>query len=274
MIRASGIDGQKFSHGIEIGIRDFSGAHAARVIGGSNTVVGEHSHDWPVLSLYVMGNYRKISDRGETSIIGPSVVLHGAGQSHANHLNDAGLEQIDLQFDPHWLGTETAGCDLDGVHFWIGGQIAAAGTQLAALWSSLDRSEEELAQATGRFLHLALNTRQRSQPVWLSKVLQQLDIGRPLTAPQLAQQLGLHPVWLAQAYRAAMGEGIRQTLQRRRVEYATSLLRRSVLTPAEIAAAAGFCDQSHMNRIFRQLLGRTPSQVRSEGKLLDLCPLQ
>ena len=32
----------------------------------------------------------------------------------------------------------------------------------------------------------------------------------------------------------------------------------------EIAVAAGFCDQSHMNRCFRAVLGRTPLVVRGE----------
>ncbi|HVN02328.1 MAG TPA: AraC family transcriptional regulator [Caulobacteraceae bacterium] len=30
-----------------------------------------------------------------------------------------------------------------------------------------------------------------------------------------------------------------------------------------MAAAAGFCDQSHMNRAFRQVLGRTPAALRA-----------
>lgn len=65
-----------------------------------------------------------------------------------------------------------------------------------------------------------------------------------------------------------MGKGIGETMRRKRVERATSLLRCSDAPAAEIAVAAGFCDQSHMIRAFRGLIGRTPSQVRAEWQAL------
>jgi len=38
---------------------------------------------------------------------------------------------------------------------------------------------------------------------------------------------------------------------------------------AEIAALAGFCDQSHLNRALRLLTGRTPVQIRAEREQLS-----
>jgi len=55
-------------------------------------------------------------------------------------------------------------------------------------------------------------------------------------------------------------------LGRRRVEQAAALLRRSDRKLVDIALASGFCDQSHMNRCFRAVLGRTPVAVRMEGR--------
>jgi transcriptional regulator GlxA family with amidase domain len=54
-----------------------------------------------------------------------------------------------------------------------------------------------------------------------------------------------------------------ETLRRRRVEAAAILLESSGLELAEIAAQAGFCDQSHMNRAFKKFLGRTPAAARA-----------
>jgi transcriptional regulator GlxA family with amidase domain len=78
----------------------------------------------------------------------------------------------------------------------------------------------------------------------------------------------LHPAWLARAYRAWRGEGLADTVRRRRVERGALLLRMSDTPLAEVAVACGFCDQSHMNRSFRAVLGRTPLDVRSEASLL------
>jgi transcriptional regulator GlxA family with amidase domain len=54
--------------------------------------------------------------------------------------------------------------------------------------------------------------------------------------------------------------------RRRRVERAANLLRRTDRELVDVALASGFCDQSHMNRCFRAVLGRTPIAVRSEGR--------
>jgi AraC family transcriptional regulator len=85
---------------------------------------------------------------------------------------------------------------------------------------------------------------------------------------QLAAELQLHPAWLARAYRSAMGEGILESLRRRRVARAASLLRSSNSSLAEVAAEAGFYDQSHMTRSFQATIDRTPSKVRAERQLL------
>jgi AraC family transcriptional regulator len=69
--------------------------------------------------------------------------------------------------------------------------------------------------------------------------------------------------WLSRAYRCWRGEGLCEALRRRRVEAAAILLESSDKSLAEIAAAAGFCDQSHMNRAFKKHLGRTPSIARA-----------
>ncbi|MDQ4087634.1 MAG: helix-turn-helix domain-containing protein, partial [Pseudomonadota bacterium] len=91
-----------------------------------------------------------------------------------------------------------------------------------------------------------------------------LAMDRPPPTRRLADELGLSPAWLAEAWRSTVGEGIGQALRRRRVATAANLLRVTALPAAQIAAAAGFCDQSHMIRAFHAVLGRTPAQVRAE----------
>jgi AraC family transcriptional regulator len=96
-------------------------------------------------------------------------------------------------------------------------------------------------------------------------VLERIDCDPPPNAETLGRELELHPAWLSQSYRSVIGEGLQQTLMRKRVERASLLLRNSDQPAAQIAVETGFCDQSHMIRRFRKLLGRTPYQVRTEG---------
>jgi len=57
---------------------------------------------------------------------------------------------------------------------------------------------------------------------------------------------------------------LKDTASRLRVERAARLLRESDRGLADIAMATGFCDQSHMNRLFRRVLGRPPTEIRRD----------
>ena len=124
-------------------------------------------------------------------------------------------------------------------------------------------AEANLAQMTARFLDLASRKAPSPDPRWLQTVERALSLDRPPSIRELANGLDLHPGWLAQAYRAAKGEGLHETMRRKRTEVAIALLRGSNCSLADAALQSGFCDQSHMNRVFRASLGRTPAQVRS-----------
>jgi AraC family transcriptional regulator len=143
---------------------------------------------------------------------------------------------------------------------------------LARAW--LDRSNgfEPLLNDTVELLAKTLHDteRPRHEPSWLGRVRDRLRLS-PSQFPetrQLASELRMHPAWLAHAYREHEGEGLHETVRRRRVEFAASLIRATSRSFADVAALAGFCDQSHMNRAFRTVLVRTPGEVRGEIELL------
>lgn len=248
----------------ELALRRFAGACAVRIIDGGNAHVPEHAHDGAVLSLYLAGEVRNRTDCGVVRIGSPAAIFYRAGDAHENSIGPAGFEQVQIEFDPAWL---RAGKDIVGERprSWIGGEVALAATSLARLWSSSGASEAELELATSQFFAQAMRAPlSRHPPPWVDIAARRLHSARPPSTGALAGELGLHAGWMAEAYRRAVGEGVAQTARRRRVEVAAGLLRTTAAPAAEIAATAGFCDQSHMIRAFRAVLGRTPAQVRAE----------
>ena len=268
MIASQGLNGTPIARGIEEDIRCLPGAIAVRVIEAGGSVVEEHCHDWPVLSLYLMGDVLKVQDGGEVRVNRPAVVFHGAGESHSNVIGAAGLEQLDIQFDPAWIKLSAADEAIRTVTFWTGGKVMAEANRLRLQWLDNRSSEAQLASATARFINIAFAAEDVREPEWLPTLLLKLKSDLAPSTERLALELNMHPGWLAQAYRTAVGEGLRQTVQRHRVERATKLLRTTDLAAADIAAAAGFYDQSHMIRNFKQLLGRLPSRVRADRERL------
>lgn len=244
-------------------LQRFSGAAVRRVVDHSGTFVPEHAHDWPLLSIYVLGGYLNGTELGETTIAGPSAVFYRPGASHRNQVLNRGFEQIEVEFDPAWLGDSLPDAR---VVRWIGGRAGAEARALAR-GCQAGLSEDRLRAAMLRLFAAAAVEGEPVPAPWVGEVAKRLNDDPHLSVGALAAKEQLHPSWLGDAYRRATGEGVQETAARLRVEQAAKLLRETELPAAIVAADAGFCDQSHMIRTFRRVLGRTPTAVREDRGL-------
>jgi AraC family transcriptional regulator len=243
--------------------RRFAGAQVSRIMHPPHQRIDAHGHDWPVLTLYRIGAYSEQGEDGETVFDGPSIVFQPAGVAHADEIGARGLETLAMSFDPAWLDAALA----SRTCWRHGGALSAASRRLAAIWLGAD--EAHARAETAHFLRAMLAAPEAPpRPAWAARVERALDDDAPTAA--IAASVGLHPAWLARAYRAWRGEGVMEAQRRRRVERATLMLRESDAALADIAAHCGFADQSHMNRAFHAVLGRTPLEVRREAPLLAL----
>ena len=255
-------------HGLEIGVRRFGGARALRVVHPGGQRIGAHRHDWPLLTIPALGGYDEEYEDGSVAVSGPAVVLHPPGRCHANCIHERGMETITIEFDAAWLRTDEAAPALQGSHVWKGGAVVLAARALARQWHDPCATEVQLQRATAAFLAATLGRTPRPAPKWFNHAAARIAADPAPTADDLAAALGLHPRWLAHAYRAMAGEGVQEAVMRRRTEQAVHLLRTTDQALAQVALACGFCDQSHMNRVVRQLTGRTPAKIRGEREAL------
>jgi AraC family transcriptional regulator len=238
----------------------FTGAFVRRVIDRGHTRVPEHAHDWPMVSIFVIGSYLNETEIGEKFIAGPSAVFYRAGAAHRNTISADGFEQIEIEFDPAWLGRSFL--PALPVQRWIGGDTRAVRQSLLHTCGP-NGSDLPLRDALRRFLGTAQEPA-CEPPDWIGTVVRRLKNDTTLRVKDLAQGLDRHPSWIGSSYRRATGEGLQETAARFRVERAASLLRESEQSCARVAFEAGFCDQSHMNRTFQRVLGRSPTEVRED----------
>ncbi len=82
---------------------------------------------------------------------------------------------------------------------------------------------------------------------------------RNVSLSELASVCGLSPFYLARAFVAAFGLPPHAYLHGVRIAKAKQLIRRGEPL-SEVAGSLGFCDQSHLNRRFRRIVGVTPGQ--------------
>ena len=101
-------------------------------------------------------------------------------------------------------------------------------------------------------------------PGWLLRVrdaIQATPHVTPTTA-SLAVQAGLHPVYVARAFRRWFGCSITNYLRTIRLDRARRLLLDETRSLARIAAETGFADQSHLTRLLSKRTGVTPAALR------------
>jgi AraC family transcriptional regulator len=102
-------------------------------------------------------------------------------------------------------------------------------------------------------------------PSWLVQAIELLHETLPdnLTVERIANVVGVHPVHLARVFRRRHGCGIGEYARNWRVEVASRQLATGTRTIAEVAAIAGFADQSHLCRTFKAVSGLTPKEFRA-----------
>ena len=94
------------------------------------------------------------------------------------------------------------------------------------------------------------------------RALMEANVGRPFNVADLVASLGVSRRTLETRFRAATGRSLNAEITDMRINRAKTMLAKSSMPQAAIAAACGFCDASHLNVIFRRHCGAPPSAFR------------
>jgi AraC family transcriptional regulator len=99
----------------------------------------------------------------------------------------------------------------------------------------------------------------------LNRVHEFIDthLGGQLELAELADVTGLNLFHFARAFKQSTGESPHQYVLRRRIERAKQFLRDPRSTVLEASARTGFVDQSHFSKVFRRVVGLSPTEFRS-----------
>jgi len=228
-----------------------------------------HVHEHPTLAAVISGEFQKRLTHGDQDCRPSTVIAEPAGERHSNAFGPRGARVVLLQ--P--LSEQAA--------------VAPAwGTLFSEPRASVDPFCAELARRVGTeldapdplsdlalhglLLELLVTTargarpRPRTRPPWLARVEERLraEFLEPPDMHSLSQDVGLHPVHVARVFRSHHGTTVAGYVRRLRVAWAQEQLLRPEATTVEVALAAGFADQSHFIRVFRQVVGLTPGQWR------------
>ena len=129
---------------------------------------------------------------------------------------------------------------------------------------AIDGCVKTALRASGR-LDLRFASTGQLSPRRLGRVMEYMraNLAEDVRLEDIARAAGLSVFHFARLFRNTTGLAPYRFLTRCRVEKVKELLVESEKTLADIAAEAGFADQSHMSNIFKRLAGLPPGAFRS-----------
>jgi AraC family transcriptional regulator len=228
-----------------------------------------HAHEQATLNVVLDGVYGETIERGAFRSHGPATLIaKPAGTVHGNQLASSPVECLVIEVSTDTVSTlrESAPLLFDVV-VQRSAQVARCGGRLRA---ELARRDDVTPLAVeGLVCELLAELTRTPQPKadagnhWLTRARDLMhDEPGPQSLSDLAARVGLHPIYVARAFRARFGCAVGDYVRCLRVERARRLLHHTRLSLSEVAVQAGYSDQSHMTRDFRRTFDQSPGAYR------------
>lgn len=232
-------------------------------------IIPSHDHELASLSIVLEGTYdQRVGSRSRECRPGMTI-CHPEGERHANAHGGARVRMLCVEIGRARLATlREAVAVLDRPAELAGGRFAVLADELTEEFHRDDGASALAIEALVLEL-LAESSRSTAPthaapPRWLARAIDYLHghFHEAVAIAEVAQVVGVHPSHLARVFRMHNGATIGDYLRRLRIEAARQQLARSDRPLCEIAADAGFADQSHFSRLFRAATGHTPAAYR------------
>ncbi|MEZ5957004.1 MAG: AraC family transcriptional regulator [Hyphomonadaceae bacterium] len=221
-----------------------------------------HTDTHSRISFLIAGGYREEGKPGQMRMRPGDVLLKSRRAKHEDEFGEDGAVIAAIEF--------TANDPFDAneaPELWRRRDDAFALRHAIAFLEAAHFADLQAARAAGHDL-VAASSRpiaERSAPPWLQRLKRELEDASLASVNVAARALeaGAHPVHASRLFRQCFGASVTEHAQAQSVRRAIAPLADTRETLSNVALAAGFYDQSHMNRIFRRVTGRTPGMMRA-----------
>ena len=213
-----------------------------------------HSHEYSNVTIVLAGKIEEATEFGDYVAQPGSVVSKGAGCEHEDRIGGFGARTLSIRFlDPSPLKPRTWS--------WFDSPEVvrhALAVQRAPDPAGLESAVVALVDA------VTADREDAPRPRWVDDILSALDrsYDRTIRFDALARDFGMHPVYVARAFRRHVGMSMSEYVRSVRVRQARLALSSTRRSISAIAAECGFSDASHLCRTFSDLLGATPARYR------------
>jgi AraC family transcriptional regulator len=257
--------------GEPISVRELPGFKLTERHHQPNWVLLPHVHEVTILSIVLAGSFLEAADSHRIECQPGSLQILPAGDSHSYSFGSARVHCLTIEVKPDKLAEiGLFSSILERRNSFSGGELPALLTHLYQEFRAGDNAatltvEGLVLETLGAATRRTMRCPSPAPPEWLRRardlIHEHFAAGVSLTA--LAASVEVHPSHLTRIFRLHYGCSIGAYVRRLRLEQAARELIASEQTLAEIAVAAGFCDQSHFTHSFKSHLKMTPAAYRA-----------
>jgi AraC family transcriptional regulator len=235
--------------------------------------LSRHSHEAPYFGFILCGEYTESYGQRVRACQPSMLIYHPAGELHAQRFDQTAVRLFRIEVDYQRLqDMSQADFCLESPADYRSGLVNIIARKLYQEFCAPDAVSRlaieglalELIAAVARLSNHRDNT-SGCPPRWLTQAHELIKsrFAEPLTLSEMARAVGVHPVTLAREFRRFYRCTIGEMARYERIEFAC----REILKPdaklTDVAISAGFYDQSHFAKTFKQIMGITPAQYRA-----------
>jgi AraC family transcriptional regulator len=231
----------------------------------------EHSHQLACFSVILSGDYSQRAGQKIISYKPPGVLFHSPELTHCDLLGKSGCHFFIVELESRWMDSLREYAAVPTVDLSArGGDLIWLALRLYREFHERDACSalavEGLVMAMLTDLTRVRPKGERQEPRWLRRAVDLIrdEFRNNWSIKGVAAEVGVHPFHLAKVFQQFHHQTVSEFVNRQRVEFACQELTKTENGIAEIALAAGFTDQSHFTRVFRQVTGVTPRVFRNE----------
>ncbi|WP_201189943.1 helix-turn-helix transcriptional regulator [Pseudomonas fluorescens] len=251
---------------------------ARAIADGREVCYTRHSHEHFSIGAITAGRSTYLHEQSSFEVAAGTVVLMNPGDVHAcNPIDDQPWSYLMLYVDTAWL-TDLQH-QLGFSHDLAFRRFAVAHTEdaglftgLAALYDILVDHQQDVLRKQSAAVEFFTEVQQRLNPgdqpgrepnFKLERAADFIrdNCTRLLKLEDICEAAQLSPSYLIRAFKQHYGMTPHAFLVNRRIQFARERLRSGQLI-ADVALEAGFADQAHFQRAFKQHLAATPGQYR------------
>lgn len=236
----------------------------------AENLIPDHFHEDPYISFVQTGNYIEKSIANEFYCDKGSIIFHPAKESHSNQFIDE-TRVFSLFLKPDQLGRQKGKALECGATKFKSASLNILFRKVFEELRVQDEFREIILEGlaleiVGEVLRINFGHKAQICENIAQRTLEILHGNNqaPISLRDISRQLNVQKIYIARSFKKTTGFTIGEYQRKIRVQKACELLQKTNLPICEIALEAGFCDQSHLNKVFKQQAYTTPLNYRKK----------